>query len=110
MWIAWGIALAVPIITAIGTAVAASIARRKVPEEAAHVLVSTAIDLVEPLRTRVQELERRVDDLEKEVFLERRERLWRELHAAALEEQLHAAGVMPVSLEEIRRLYPAPED
>ena len=108
----WGIAVAVavPLLTAIGTIQAARVARRKVPEETANVLVNTAMELVEPLKTRVTELEDRVEELEREVFLERRERLWREMHNRALVEELRAAGVAePITIEEIRRMYPKPE-
>ena len=107
----WGgfIILGTAAVTGLGGWWAARTAKRKVPEETASLLTETALSLVEPLRDRITELEGRVTQLEEEVFLERRERYWRELHAAALVEQLHAAGVDPVTLEEIRHLYPHPE-
>lgn len=108
----WGfvVALGVPVITGIATVWAAATARKKVPEDTANVLVNTAIGLVEPLNNRVQELEERVTELEVEVGRERKERMWRELHNRALVEELRAAGVAePITIEEIRRLYPNPE-
>lgn len=83
--------------------------RRKASSESINILTGTALSLVEPLRLRVNELEARVNALEAEVILEKKERLWRELHAAALIEQLHAAGVPDhITLAEIRILYPNP--
>lgn len=109
-WWGYVVAIAVPLVTAIATVQAARVARRKVPEETANVLVNTAMELVEPLKVRIAELEGRVEELEKEVFLERRERLWREMHNRALVEELRAAGVAePITIEEIRRMYPQPE-
>lgn len=106
----WGGLITVGAATAagVGTWLAARTAKKKVPEETAHVLTETALSLVQPLRERVEELEERVEALESEVHLERRERRWRERHADALEEQLHAAGIQPVTLEEIRKLFPNP--
>ena len=93
-----------------GAWLAARAANRKVPSETAGILTNTALSLVEPLGNRISELEKRVDELEEEVFLERRERMWREMHNRALVEELHAAGVAePVTIEEVRRMYPEPE-
>ena len=108
VWVSSLVIVVAALLSGAGAWWAASAANRKVPSETAHILTETALSLVEPLRERITELEVRVEVLEVEVVLERRERLWRELHAAALAEQLHAAGLEPVTLHEIRRLYPNP--
>lgn len=109
-WITGLVVAAAGALSAGGAWITARIASKKVPSETASILTETALSLVEPLRDRVSQLETRVDELEQEVFNERRERLWREMHNAALIEELRALGVAePVTLEEIRRMYPHPE-
>lgn len=95
--IAFLVALAVSVATGVATVIGVRVSR-------ARMVTDTAIDLLDPLRDRVGELEEEMREVREELEAERRERKLMHRWALTLRAQVVDAGLHPVELEEIMRL------
>lgn len=90
--------------TVAGSWAAVRVSRRNARTTETDVVTDAALSLVEPLKTRVQELESKVEYLEEELLKAEKERNQLHRWALTLTGQLHGAGIDPISFEQIRYL------